>query len=201
MRMRVLLAALLIAGVAPAVAAEAPDAANPPAGSATTMTPEMQKAARIDGLFEMLRTATDVGQGRAIERALMAQWLKSGDAGTDEVMHQVLVAMDSGDLQLAVKYLDAIIAARPDFMEAWNKRATVYFYLGAYDKSLADIARTLQLEPRHFGALAGLGMIRLKQGDKQGALDAFERAVAIDPQLEDIHVEIDLLKDQLGKGI
>ncbi len=200
MTWRAILVAVLLAGAAPAIAAEFPDAAVPPAAS-PSMSPDMQKAARIDGLFEILRTATDVDQGRAIERAIVAEWLKSGDADTDQVMHEALVAMESGDLQLALKYLDTLVAARPDYMEAWNKRATVYFYLDEYDKSLADIDRTLVLEPRHFGALAGLGMIRLRQGDKLGALNAFERAVEIDPVLEDIRVEIDLIKDQLGKGI
>lgn len=201
MRLRALLVACLILGGSQAVAAESPDTGNRSPAAADQTSPDTAKAARLNGLFEVLRTTTDPQQGRAIETAIVSEWLKSGDPDTDEVMAQAMIAMQSGDFKVALSYLDTLVAARPDYVEAWNKRATIYFFINEYDKSLADIAKTLALEPRHFGALAGLGMILLRQGDKQGALEAFEQAVAVDPALDNIKSVVDQLKDEISKGI
>ncbi len=116
-------------------------------------------------------------------------------------MLKAMVAMQTGVLNQAFGYLDQIIARDPNYVEGWNKRATVYYMIDAYDKSLADIQKTLQLEPRHFGALAGLGMIMIKLGDKQRALEAFERAYQVDPVINNGKEVIEELKDAISKAL
>jgi len=89
-------------------------------------------------------------------------------------------------MDVALKLLDAIIKLRPDYTEAWNRRATLYYLQNDYARSLADIQQVLAREPRHFGALAGLGMIMQDLGDEKRALDAFRKALAVNPHLEKV---------------
>jgi tetratricopeptide (TPR) repeat protein len=105
--------------------------------------------------------------------------------------------MNAQDLATARSHLDTLVALEPDFAEAWNKRATVYFYQGEYERSLADISRVLALEPRHFGALNGLGMIFERTGRKAEALEAFRNALAIHPQMPAIQQRVDMLSREL----
>jgi tetratricopeptide (TPR) repeat protein len=95
-------------------------------------------------------------------------------------------ATDSKDFDLAIKLLNAVIDLRPDFTEAWNRRATIYYLKKDFGHSLVDIHEVLAREPRHFGALSGLGIILQELGDERHALDAFRRALAIYPRLERI---------------
>ena len=196
MPMRALMAAAFIAATLGAPVAFAADSASPPA-SVAPINPE--KPVRLNRLFAALQIAPSPEAGKAIEQDILAEWLRSGDVEVDQLMASAIQQMDIGLPSLALGTLDTIVARRPDYIEGWNKRATLYFYVGAYDKSLADIAATLQLDPRHFGALAGLGMIMVKYGDRSRALTAFERAYAVDPELDDIRQTIDLLKG--GKDI
>ncbi len=101
-------------------------------------------------------------------------------------MGRVKAAADDKDYDLAVKLLDAVIELKPDYVEAWNRRATVYYLEKDYGHALADIREVLSREPRHFGALAGLGVILQELGDDKHALDAYRRALAINPHLEHI---------------
>jgi tetratricopeptide (TPR) repeat protein len=99
-------------------------------------------------------------------------------------MSRAKVALDSKDTDVALKLLDAVIKLRPDYVEAWNRRATIYYLQNDYRRSMEDIRQVLIREPRHFGALAGLGMIMQETGDDKHALDAFRKALAINPYLE-----------------
>jgi tetratricopeptide (TPR) repeat protein len=117
------------------------------------------------------------------------------------MMLKAMVAMQTGALNQAFGFLDQIIARDPNYVEGWNKRATVYYMIDAYDKSLADIQKTLQIEPRHFGALAGLGMIMIKIGDNQRALEAFERAYEVDPVITNGKEVIEQLKAEISKAL
>ena len=129
------------------------------------------------------------------------RWLNSGDVEVNKLMDFTIAAMNARAYSLAINYLDSIVAMKPDYAEGWNKRATVYWLMRDYDKSLADIQHTLALEPRHWGALAGLGMIMRDRGEKKKAVEAFRQALAIDPNLDDVKVGLELLEDQLGKDI
>jgi tetratricopeptide (TPR) repeat protein len=159
------------------------------------------RAVQLDHLFADLKAAPDGGAGEAIERDIIDLWLQSGDPETDRLMGLTLVAMSVEDYVLALDYLDTIVEAKPDYAEGWNKRATVYYLLDRYDESIADIERTLALEPRHFGALAGLGMIMLKIGDKERAITAFKAALAVNPILVDVRSALTDLESELHKGI
>jgi tetratricopeptide (TPR) repeat protein len=117
-------------------------------------------------------------------------------------MGRVKTAVDGKDLDLAIKLLDAVIDIRPDFVEAWNRRATVYYTKKDFGRALADIHEVLAREPRHFGALSGLGIILQELGDDKRALEVFRRALAVHPRLERIPDLVKKLSDKIdGRDI
>jgi tetratricopeptide (TPR) repeat protein len=157
------------------------------------------RAQRLDSLFALLKAAKDQDEGDAIVGDIWKIWLRSGSADLDARMEHATRLMAHGLLQPALGALDEITAAAPKWAEAWNKRATILFLLGEYDRSLADIERVLALEPRHFGALAGIGMIRSEKGELREALTAFRRALAVNPFLKERLGLIPALEKQLGE--
>ncbi|MEH6728935.1 MAG: tetratricopeptide repeat protein, partial [Hyphomicrobiales bacterium] len=111
-------------------------------------------------------------------------------------------AIGDEDFALAIDVLDQLIALEPEFAEAWNRRATVYFLKNEYGPSLADIAVTLSLEPRHFGALTGLGLMLEDLGDDVRAYAALKRALELNPFQEDVRMELEALeRSALGQPI
>ena len=112
-------------------------------------------------------------------------------------MGRAKTATDSKDFDLAIRLLNAIIDIRPDFTEAWNRRATVYYTTKDFGRALADIHEVLAREPRHFGALSGLGIILQELGDEKRALDAFRRALAIHPRLERVPELVQKLSEKI----
>lgn len=185
---------LILPATGHAAEAEPPDAA--------VATAELErKAARLDALFRALQGAPSLPAAKAIEGRILLEWHQSGDEEIDRLFRGALVAMEVRAFRSALRVLDRIVAEKPDFAEGWNKRATVYYYVAEYDRSLADIERTLALEPRHFGALAGLGMIMQDTGNLPGAIAAFERAVAVNPSLLNLKQAIEQLKPLVERGI
>ncbi len=202
MRLALALAAALL--IVPACGAEAASAA--PDQAAATAPTGAAKAAELDRLFAALKAASNADEARPIEDRIQALWLNSGDPEVNRLMDYAIAAVNAGAYQLAIGYLNSIILRKPDYAEGWNKRATVYWLMGEsdhtlYAKSLADIDRTLALEPRHWGALAGRGWILEDLGKDRQALDAFHQSLAIDRFREDVSVSRFLLEDKLGKGI
>jgi tetratricopeptide (TPR) repeat protein len=117
-------------------------------------------------------------------------------------MARVRVAVEAKDLDLALKLLNALIKIRPDYVEAWNRRATIYFMKNDYGKSLADIREVLKREPRHFGALSGLGLILQEVGDDRHALEVYRRALSVYPRLERIPGVVKTLQEKVeGRDI
>lgn len=135
----------------------------------------------LDRLFGQLHQAGDEKAAKTIEQAIWNLWARSGSPTVDALMGQAEKAMAASQHGVAISILDTAIELRPEFPEAWNRRATAYYLDRQFERSLADIERVLELEPRHFGALSGLGVIRREQGDLRGALSAFRRALAIHP--------------------
>jgi tetratricopeptide (TPR) repeat protein len=152
---------------------------------------------RLKGLFEQLRTAPNPETSQQVEDQIWDIWSKSGDAEVDKVFAVGTQAMSIGDTATALKIFDAIVHKEPNFAEGWNKRATVYYMMGDYKASLADIDHTLELEPHHFGALAGLGLVNVELDRDEAALDAFERVLKVAPQSESAKENIELLKQRI----
>jgi len=191
-----LFAALYAASAVLVLAGNGLSAENGLRGSAPLVAPEASPAApEIDAaqepsapvvstLLGKLREAPNLQAAKSVEDAIWKVWLRSGSDTADLLMNWAVESMAEKKLDRAVEYLDAVVELRPDFAEAWNKRATIHYMRDDYAKALGDIQRVLALEPRHFGALAGLGVILQEIDEKPRALEAFRRALAIHPHLE-----------------
>ncbi len=169
----------LSATTLPGLAAQTqPDAKMP-----DTKTPDLSRPALLDRLFGLLHGTHNADQAKLIEAAIWKAWSHSGSPSADLLLVQAVAAMKAQAYPTAIAILDTVIEMKPDFAEAWNKRATVYFLMREFDHSLADIDQVLKLEPRHFGALAGRGMIYQELGKKREALKAYRRALSIYPEM------------------
>lgn len=148
-----------------------------------TLEPDIGARDGLDGLFADL-ARQDNDQWETVQGEIWRTWSRSGSASMDLLLRRANEAADAGDFDGALLFLDDLVRLAPDFAEGWNKRATVHFLRGDYGASVADIERTLMLEPRHFGALSGLAIILDRTGQKEGALRAWRRALEIHPHLE-----------------
>ena len=156
----------------------------------------------LDRLFEALKIAPDEESAKYIENRIWAIWLSSSSDTANLLMGRVKTAVDAQEYDLAIKLLDAILDIKPDFVEAWNRRATVYYAKKDFGRALSDIQQVLAREPRHFGALSGLGIILQEIGDDKHALEVFRRALAIHPHLERIPDLVKKLSDKVdGRDI
>jgi tetratricopeptide (TPR) repeat protein len=155
---------------------------------------EVTKAERIDTLLDSLKAETDPDAASEMENAILALWLESDSDTVDLLMQWTLKAMEEKQYPRALDFLDRVILLEPGYVEGWNKRATVYFLMDDYGQSIADIGKVLEIEPRHFGALSGLGIMMRAIGDDDRAIAAFREALAIDPHLKNIREELDSLE-------
>ena len=158
---------------------------------------------KLDKLFAALQTSLSNANAASLEREIWAIWTRyPDDQAINRQMDRAIKMMNAGRLDDAEAMFSAIISRKPAFAEAWNKRATVRFFRGDDAGSANDILQVIKLEPRHFGALSGLGMIKVREGDLQGALQAYRAAQRINPFLPNIEVIIDRLGQKLnGRGI
>jgi tetratricopeptide (TPR) repeat protein len=200
-----MLAAPLFAA-APAAAQVKPDAPAAPEWTkprGDSQRPEHgERTYSLDTLFEALKVAPDEASAKAIEDRIWALWMVSGSDTCNVLMGRAKMAADGRDYGLAIKLLNAVIELRPEYTEGWNRRATVYYLQKDYAHSLADIREVLAREPRHFGALSGLGAIMQEIGDDKHALEAYRRALAIDPHLEHIGEVVKTLSEKVeGRAI
>ena len=128
------------------------------------------------------------------ERALWEVWSRSGSEEVDDLLRAGIVEMQHGQLEASLDTFSEVIRRRPDFAEGWNKRATVYYLVGEYRKSAADCDEVLKRNPAHFGALSGYGMIWLRLDDPARALERFEQALAVNPNLDSVRETIEGLR-------
>ena len=158
-----------------------------------------QQDPRLGELFVALAEAPDQATALPIEVTIWQIWLDGGDAKLNEIMVQGIEAMSATRyLDAAERFTDLILAA-PAFAEAWNKRATVYYLMDRHEDSVRDIERTLALEPRHFGAISGMGLIFLERRDEEGALDAFEKVLEIHPHARGARFHVERLRERLQR--
>ena len=202
--MRILFAfltALLISGATslPALAAD-----DQPAAPATPEAPAapMTKQARLDKLFSDLKRERNEKAAERIAGNIWSEWFQSGSASIDLMMLWSQKAMDNQKFDVALDFLDQVVTLQPTYAEGWNRRATVHFMMKNYGKSMSDIDHTLQLEPRHFGALSGLAQIMALTGHKQSALEAWQKVLAIYPMMRSAQDQVATLSEELaGEGI
>ena len=156
----------------------------------------------LDFLFGALKAAPDEASAKHVEARIWAIWMQTPSDTAALLMMRAKAAMEAQQTDVALKLLDSVIKLRPDYVEGWNRRATLYYLQNDYAHSLADIQQVLIREPRHFGALAGLGMIMQDIGDDKRALDAFRRALAINPHLEKVPELVKSLSEKVdGRDI
>jgi tetratricopeptide (TPR) repeat protein len=133
------------------------------------------------------------------EHAIWVVWSRSGDERVDRLFEQGIDEMSSGRVKESIATFSRIVELKPEFAEGWNKRATIYFLAGDLQSSLRDCAEVLQRNPQHFGALAGSGQIYLQLGDYDKARDYFRRALAVNPNLDGVSFNLEML-DRLLEG-
>lgn len=158
-----------------------------------------QKDPALDGLFERLKTVTDPQQAQLLTQAIWETWTSADDPALDALMARGLLQMQARDLDGAVTTFTTLIEKAPDFAEAWNKRATVHWMRGDHDASVADIQKTVALEPRHFGAWSGLGMIFEEREQYEPAIRAYEECLKHNPHAEGLRAHIDELKRKTAR--
>lgn len=154
-------------------------------------------------LHERLRDESPFVRGYA-EQGLWLLWARSGDAAIDELMGRGTEEMQSGQHARAIETFTSVIRARPEFAEGWNRRATVYYLAGDYQRSIADCAEVLKRNRLHFGALSGLGQIYFQMQDYEQALAWFRRALDVNPNMTGVELNIkgieELLRDKRGRS-
>ena len=156
------------------------------------------RAERLDDLFGELARTRSPAEARLIEGRIWSEWMQSGSRTIDFLMSTAARAAQSGNPGLAFDHLDQIILTVPDYAEAWNRRATLHFMLGDYDASVRDIEETLAREPRHFGALSGLGQIMLRLERPRDARDAFQRTLGVYPANRNAQERLAEIEEELS---
>jgi tetratricopeptide (TPR) repeat protein len=194
----------LLAGLGTGLAFGAPLSTAPPsAGSAPAPKsgveepappPAQTRRQKLDDLFARLAASTDADETNGLVAAIDRVQLESGSNTSDFLMARAVAALGTRNLETAQALLDKIVTLQPNWAEAWNKRATLRFMTGDEKGSMADIARVLSLEPRHVGALTGMGMILERGGFRDQALRAYRRALEIAPQLASARAAADRLE-------
>lgn len=160
-----------------------------------------QTDSRLDELFLTLRSSDDPTALRYAESQIWIIWYQSGEQEVDQMMEEGRKAVSAGELAIAEQIYSQVIERLPEYSEGWNRRATVRYYRENYEGSLVDIRQTLLLEPRHFGAIWGLGMILGWQQEFSAAITAFEKLLEIKPNSADARPRIQMLREELEKSM
>ena len=160
-----------------------------------------QTDTRLDDLFVTLQNSDDVAQLREAESNIWEIWFDSGEQEVDKMMEEGRKAVVAREYAIAEEIYSQVIDRLPGYSEGWNRRATIRYYQQNYDGSLLDIRQTLALEPRHFGAIWGLGMILGWQKEYSSAIIAFERLLELKPNSGDARPRIEMLRQEMQKSI
>lgn len=160
------------------------------------------RQARLDALFLDLKKETNERAARRIALRIGETWANSGSDTANLLIGWANDAIKAEKFSVALDFLDQVVMLFPDYAEGWNRRATVHFMMNDYARSMADISHTLELEPRHFGALAGMARILQATGRQEQALTAYEQVLNIYPMLRSAQSAVAEISDKLaGQGI
>ncbi|KQS76501.1 hypothetical protein ASG25_14430 [Rhizobium sp. Leaf384] len=197
-------ALLALSSIAPVQAAETSQAgkALPPVTAPAQPPAEPEKlptrAEKLDTLFAALKRERDVEKARGIADQIRAEWQDSGSATVNLLMQWAAKAVADNKQPSALDLYDQVIALAPDYVEGWNQRATLHYQMSNYRKSMSDINRVLALEPRHFGALAGMAAILEASGKDELALRAWEQFLAVYPAERKAQEQLGELEEKLA---
>ncbi|MGB3406501.1 MAG: tetratricopeptide repeat protein [Jannaschia sp.] len=167
-----------------------------------TSLPAQEIARDAETLLNRLGTLTseeDAGEAQRLANEIVERWSHSGSDAMDLLLTRGQAAIEAQDLPRAIAHLTALTDHAPEFAEGWNQRATAFFLMEQFGPALSDIEQVLILEPRHFGALAGLGIILQQLGEEEAALDAFRRAQQVFPAQENVKSAVERLEQQTGE--
>ena len=156
-----------------------------------------QSDQRLDELFRQLATSEDLTLIRATENRIWQIWLEHPNEDLERLMEIGTQRMNSRQFPEALLVFNQVVANFPDYAEGWNKRATLYYLLGSFEESIADIEKTLALEPRHFGALSGLGLVYMQREELTKAKQAFEDLIAVHPHSPSAQENLRFVTEQL----
>ena len=192
----------LVAAMCAALSAGPVAAQDTPLPQPPEKLPRVQRGQDIDFLFGALKAAPDAESAKAVEGRIWSLWIISPSDTANLLMTRVRTAVEVKNLDLAVTLLDSIIKLRPDYVEAWNRRATINYMRKDIGRALDDMRHVLAREPRHFGALAGLGLIMQDLGEDKRALEVYRKAIEINPHLPRIPDLIKTLTEKVeGRDI
>jgi tetratricopeptide (TPR) repeat protein len=194
---RILPLAILALLTAPALAQEKDAAGSSQATVAVKkLSPAEQRAAELDRLFGQLHAEDAERRAPDIENKIWNVWGRNDSVTAELLLGQASRALNAQEFQAAEDILNRLIADKPDYAEAWNRRATLHFMARRYEKSLSDIEKVLELEPRHFGAISGRGMVLEAMGQPDQALAAFKEALSVNPHMLGVQQKVKLLEKE-----
>jgi tetratricopeptide (TPR) repeat protein len=153
---------------------------------------------RLDDLFSKLKKARDPRYAKAVADSIWSEWFRSGSASVDLMMSWANTAYEEKKYNVALDFLDQVVIRAPNFAEGWNRRATLHYSMDNFAKSMADIEKTLEIEPRHFGALAGMATILERIDRKEAALKVWERALSVYPAMDSAQKAVIRLTEELA---
>ena len=153
---------------------------------------------RLDRLYAELKRTRNPRAAKPLADGIWAEWRRSGSATTDLYVEWANTALERDQFNVALDFLDQVVLRDPDYAEGWNRRATLHFHMANFKKSMNDIARVLELEPRHFGALSGMAAILERNGNLKAALDAWNRVAELYPAMEGAQSAIERLSEELA---
>ncbi|KRA00426.1 hypothetical protein ASD64_02375 [Mesorhizobium sp. Root157] len=194
MRIFVAICLVLLAATPMSQAADKAVPGEPGAKSTAAETHEQ----RLDRLFGELKRERNEKIATHISQRIWQEWAQSGSASVELMMQWSQKAIETKKFDVALDFLDQVVTLQPTYAEGWNRRATVHYMMKNYGKSMADIDRTLQLEPRHFGALSGLAQIMMDTDRKEAALRAWQRVLDIYPMLRNAQNQVSAISEELA---
>lgn len=150
-----------------------------------------QNDPRLEDLFKRLQSAQSLSEAAPVEDLIWQIWFEHDDSAIARQMALGVSQMNANELGAALATFDRLVQSAPNFAEAWNRRATLHYMMGNYAASEADIVQTLRLEPFHFGALSGRGLVLISQGQYEAARNAFSRALEVNPNMPEVKNNID----------